>query len=87
MRLTGPAGTCAFADTSRYLHLGSRCKSGHRMTLVLHYAVFSEYAISENEPYRNFDLTISPAVWNRFARDAHPVRMAVYRLRSTEGLL
>ncbi len=86
VRLTGPVGSCAFVDTTRCLHYGSRCESGHRMTLVLHYAMFSEYAMLKNEPYRDFNLTTSPAVWNRFARDAHPVRRAVYRLKSTEGL-
>ena len=80
LRLTGPAGTCGFVDTSRCLHYGSRCTSGYRLSLVLHYAMFSEYAAAKSRPYRDFNLTKSPAIWSRFVRDGHPIRRAVYRL-------
>jgi hypothetical protein len=81
VRLTGRAGTCGFVDTSRCLHYGRRCTSGYRLSLVLHYAMLSEYAAAKSSPYRDFNLTKSPAVWNRFVRDGQPIHKAVYRLK------
>ena len=83
VRLTGSAGTSGFLDTSRCLHFGSRFSAGHRLSLVLHYAMLSEYAAAKSNPYRDFNLTQSPAIWNRFVRDRQPIRKAVYRLKST----
>jgi hypothetical protein len=81
LRLTGPVGTCGFVDTSRCLHYGSRCTSGYRLSLVLHYAMFSEYAAGKSRPYSDFNLTKSPAIWDRFARHADPICRAVFRLK------
>jgi hypothetical protein len=35
--LVGPAGSGLFVDTSRCLHYGSRCRSGHRLVIMFQY--------------------------------------------------
>jgi hypothetical protein len=35
--LIGPPGSCAFVDTSRCLHFGSRCRSGYRLVIMCQY--------------------------------------------------
>ncbi len=60
-RITGPAGTVAFIDTTSCAHFGSRCnRDGRRLAYVIHYTTLNNYSLNRSRELEDLNLVTSP---------------------------
>ncbi len=77
--IVGPAGTVAIVDTTRCLHAGSRClDGGARKTLVIHYALFSQYSTTRTLDFQDLNVATSPELLPTF--EANALNDLIFRL-------
>jgi hypothetical protein len=61
IKITGPAGTVAFVDTTKCLHYGSRTQQGgRRLSFVIHYTMFADYGSIRTGDFQDLNLATSP---------------------------